>query len=102
MSRSSRAATLISILTDHVAAQDKWEDYHRSAVKNGENKRERAALLEGYTVPLLALCKREGFAYADILKIIPAAFKTRREDRATILDDLIEHVHVTYAGNGSI
>ena len=90
------AEALLRVLTAHVTSADRWEDYYLVAAGSGENRKQRKKLLETSTRPFLALCKREGFAYADILEIIPVAFQTDHAERDKILDDLRQHVWDNY------
>ncbi len=77
----------------HAANADKWEAHYLSLDKTTAQHRE---LIETSTEPFLALCHREGFRYAEILEIMPVAFKTDHAEREAILDDLRNHVWDNY------
>ncbi len=94
MSRAGNTAeALLRVLTAHVANADAWEKHYLS---DKPTEAEHKALTESSTRPFLALCKREGFRYGNILEIIPVAFKTDHAERQAILADLRDHVSVAY------
>ncbi len=87
------AEALLRVLVAHAKNADVWETHYLSDKPTTAQHRD---LIETSTGPFLALCKREGFRYAEILEIMPVAFKTDHAEREEILDDLRDHVWDNY------
>lgn len=88
----SKSKKLIMLLEDYVVAADLWEDFYRKAAnkkfRGNEEKEAHRYIQSTYTIPLMEKCRRYGHTYAELIGIIPTAFKTSKAQRRSILDDL--------------
>ena len=91
---ASGKAKLVELLEDYVVAADLWEDYYTKAANKGfrgnEEKEAHRYIQSTYTLPLMEKCRRFGYTYAQLIGIIPTAFKTTKQDRHELLDELRE------------
>jgi len=87
-----RTVALLKLLEEYVHVAGLWEDYYRAANNNEMNTEEQrtaqAHIQRAYMIPLMDECRKQGFKYADLIDMIPTAFKTDKAERKRILADL--------------
>ncbi len=95
MSKARKIAErLLSILDEYVAVLDVSETHFSIVARKGfpslqDEKDSLADLQEFHQLPMMARCKEVGFTYADLMLIIPGAFKTTYAERGVVLEDLV-------------
>ena len=94
------AEELLDILGAHIEIADMWDD-HWSAAMGGRFTRQQekasAAAINAEKAPAFTkIYKQAGYTYMDLVDIIPIAFKTTREERAELLEDLVEFAYQEY------
>lgn len=93
-SYSKRANDLIDLLIAHVEVCDVMEDHNGKVIgKRYRNLKEETAayrhLQEEYVLPLISKCAWARIEYAELMEIIPQAFKTDYIQRCELLEDLV-------------
>lgn len=102
MSKARRIAErLLDVLDEYADVLDVSED-HFSAAANKEfrnlqaEKDSLAEMQEQHQLPMMVQCRAAGFTYADLMLILPGAFKTTYEERRRVLEDLYQYAGEKY------
>ena len=84
---------LLDLLEEYLDIADMWEEHHKRCIDKGfktldEEKDAHRYIQSKFSIPFMSKVTDLGFAYVDILEIIPPAFETNSYQREAILHDL--------------
>jgi len=108
MARTAKArltSELLELLTEYLDVADAWDMYYTAAINKtfelkGDHRKMYAYIQVDVMIPLMGRCRALGWAYRDLVYIIPSAFETTEQERWALLRDLYVWVEEEYLKGG--